>query len=69
VCQQALLNRMEPIFEPIFDDAASAIGEGDRLRTHCAKYGRRSKAGRSGSWTRIFEISWIHLHNAPLFMK
>jgi RNA-directed DNA polymerase len=22
VCQQALLNRLEPIFEPIFDDAS-----------------------------------------------
>jgi len=41
VCQQALLNRLEPIFEPTFDEAASDIGKGDRRRTHYAKYGRR----------------------------
>jgi hypothetical protein len=29
VCQQALLNRLDPIFEPVFDDQPD-IGEGDR---------------------------------------
>ena len=52
VCQQALLNRLEPIFEPVFDDANFAIGEGDRRRMPCAKYGRRSGADGSGLWTR-----------------
>src|ERR1700733_5862104 len=28
----------------------SDIGEGDRRRTQCAKCGKRSRAGRSGSW-------------------
>ena len=31
----------------------SDIGEGDRRRMPCAKCGRRSRAGGSGSWTRI----------------
>src|SRR5437016_1754571 len=52
VCQQALLNRLEPIFEPIFDEASF----GYRRRTRCARSGRRFKAGRSGSWTQISEI-------------
>ena len=34
---------------------ASAIGEGDRRRTRCARFGKRSKAGRSGSWTQTSE--------------
>src|SRR6266404_3041947 len=41
---------------------ASDIGEGDRRRMRCAKCGKRSKAGRSGSWTRISETfsgPWI----------
>ncbi len=46
VCQQALLNRLEPIFEPIFDDGR---------RTHCARSGKRSRAGRSGLWMQISE--------------
>src|ERR1035437_9869433 len=57
VCQQALLNRLEPIFEPIFDDASSDIGEGDRRRIPCAKCGKRYKAGPSGSSMRISETS------------
>jgi len=28
VCQQALLNRLEPIFEPIFDDANFGYRQG-----------------------------------------
>jgi RNA-directed DNA polymerase len=52
VCQQALLNRLEPIFEPVFDDASF----GYRQRMHCARSGKRSKAGRSGSWMRTSEI-------------
>ena len=65
VCQQALLNRLEPIFEPSSRYSmmpASDIGEGDRRRMRCAKCGKRSKAGRSGSWTRISETfsgPWI----------
>jgi RNA-directed DNA polymerase len=50
VCQQALLNRLEPIFEPVFDEANFGYGEGDRRRTPCAKFGRRFRAGGSGSW-------------------
>src|SRR2546426_123793 len=32
VCQQALLNRLEPIFEPIFDDASFGYRLEDRLQ-------------------------------------
>jgi RNA-directed DNA polymerase len=28
VCQQALLNRLEPIFEPVFDDASFGYRRG-----------------------------------------
>ena len=28
VCQQALLNRLEPIFEPVFDDASFGYRKG-----------------------------------------
>src|SRR5271165_5770103 len=55
VCQQALLNRLEPIFEPVFDDASFGYRRGDRRRTPCARSGKRYEAGRSGSWTRICE--------------
>jgi len=53
VCQQALLNRLEPIFEPVFDDATLDIGEGARRRTPCARCGRRLSADRSGLWMPI----------------
>ena len=53
VCQQALLNRLEPIFEPVFDEANFDIDEGARRRTRCARCGRRSRADGSGSWTPI----------------
>ena len=29
VCQQALLNRLEPIFEPVFDDASFGYRQGE----------------------------------------
>jgi len=52
VCQQALLNRLEPIFEPVLMMPALGIGEGDRRRMRCAKSGKKSRVDRSGSWTR-----------------
>jgi RNA-directed DNA polymerase len=42
VSQQALLNRLEPTFEPVFD-------QGGRRRMPCAKYGKRFRADGSGS--------------------
>ena len=50
VCQQALLNRLEPIFEPVFDDANFGYRRGDRQRTLCAKSGRRLKRAGNGLW-------------------
>ena len=51
VCQQALLNRLEPIFEPLFMMPASDIGEDDLRRMPCAKCGKKSTVDGSGSWT------------------
>jgi len=53
VSQQALLNRLEPIFEPIFDDASFGYRRGDRPKTPCVRCGGRFKADRSGLWTAI----------------
>jgi len=55
VCQQALANRLEPIFEPVFDDA-TGTGRKDRQRMRCGRSGRRSKRVVSGSWTPISKI-------------
>jgi RNA-directed DNA polymerase len=64
VCQQALLNRLEPIFEPISMMPALGIGEGDQRRMRCARFGKRFKVDRSGSWMRISET-----FSAPWIMK
>ena len=48
VCQQALLNRLEPIFEPIFDDANFGYRRGRRRRTLYAKSGRKLKQAENG---------------------
>ena len=53
VCQQALLNRLEPIFEPLFDDSSFGYRRVGRPSTRCASCGERSKRALSGSWTRI----------------
>jgi RNA-directed DNA polymerase len=52
VCQQALLNRLEPIFERYLTTPTLDTGKGDRRRTPCAKSGRRSRRARNGSWMR-----------------
>jgi retron-type reverse transcriptase len=41
VCQQAVLNRVEPIFEPLFED--SSFG--------CYRPGRSTKAPRKAGWS------------------
>ncbi len=51
VCQQALLNRLDPILEPLFDDASFGYRRGDRRRMPCARCGRKSTVDGSGSWT------------------
>jgi RNA-directed DNA polymerase len=53
VCQQALLNRLESIFDPVFEKPTSDIGEDGRRRTRYAKFGQRSRKAGSGSWMRI----------------
>ncbi len=49
VCQQALLNRLEPIFGPVFDDArALDTGGEDRPRTPCVRSGESCRRNASG---------------------
>jgi RNA-directed DNA polymerase len=42
VCQQALLNRLEPIFEPVFDDANFGYRRGRSTKDAMRKCQRRS---------------------------
>jgi retron-type reverse transcriptase len=53
VCQQALLNRLEPIFEPIFDDANFEYRRGRSTKDACARSGRKLKQAENGLSTRI----------------
>jgi len=69
VCQQALLNRLEPIFEPVFDDASFGYRRGRSTKDALSKIWKEIKAGRSGLWTPTSGVFWIVFHNAPLFMK
>jgi len=41
VCQQALLNRLEPIFEPVFDEANFGYRRGRSTKDAMRKFGRR----------------------------
>ena len=57
VCQQALQNRLEPIFEKVFDDASFGYRPGRSTKALYARSGRRSRMETSGSWMRISPIS------------
>jgi group II intron reverse transcriptase/maturase len=46
VCQQALLNRLEPIFEPVFDDANFGYRRGRSTQDALRKVWREIEAGR-----------------------
>src|SRR6202030_4328486 len=48
VCQQALLNRLEPIFEPIFDDASFGYRRGRSTKDALRKVWKEIEAG--GEW-------------------
>jgi RNA-directed DNA polymerase len=48
VCQQALVNRLEPIFEPIFDDANFGYRRGRSTKDALRKVWKEIKAG--GEW-------------------
>jgi len=45
VCQQALLNRLEPIFEPIFDDASFAYRRGRSTKDALRKIWKEIQGG------------------------
>jgi len=46
VCQQALLNRLEPIFEPIFDDASFGYRRGRSAKNALRKVWQEIDSGR-----------------------
>lgn len=46
VCQQALLNRLEPIFEPVFDDANFGYRRGRSTKDALRKVWKEIEAGR-----------------------
>ena len=45
VCQQALLNRLEPIFEPIFDDASFGYRRGRSTKDALRKVWKEIQSG------------------------
>jgi RNA-directed DNA polymerase len=46
VCQQALLNRLEPIFEPVFDEANFGYRRGRSTKDAMRKVWKEIKSGR-----------------------
>src|SRR5438445_6411001 len=48
VCQQALLNRLEPIFEPIFDDASFGYRRGRSTKGALHKVWKEIQSGSEG---------------------
>src|SRR3954454_2013324 len=48
VCQQALLNRLEPIFEPVFDDASFGYRKGRSTKDALRKVWKELGAGGEG---------------------
>ena len=48
VCQQALLNRLEPIFEPIFDDANFGYRRGRSTKDAMRKVWKEIQSGQEG---------------------
>jgi len=53
ICQQALLNRIEPIFEPVFDDASFGYRQGRSAKDALRKVWTEWTRGQNGSWTPI----------------
>ena len=54
VCQQALFNRLESIFEPVFDDANFGYRPGRSTKDALRKVWGEIQCGYEwGSWTRI----------------
>jgi retron-type reverse transcriptase len=46
VCQQALLNRLEPIFEPVFDEANFGYRQGRSTKDAMRKVWKEIQSGR-----------------------
>src|SRR3989475_5024782 len=47
VCQQALLNRLEPIFEPVFDDASFGYRRGRSTKDALRKIWKEINPGQN----------------------
>jgi hypothetical protein len=56
VCQQALLNRLEPIFEPIFDEASFGYRRGRSTQDAMRKVWKEIQSGR---------VSWLYDQAGP----
>jgi len=52
VCQQALVNRLEPIFERVFDPSSFGYRKGRNPAMLWARFGAKWRLETSGSWTR-----------------
>src|SRR6202046_5966963 len=48
VCQQALLNRLAPIFEPVFDDASFGYRRGRSTKDALRKVWKEIQSGAEG---------------------
>ena len=53
VCQQALLNRLEPIFEPVFDEANYGYRRGRSTHDALRKVWKEIRVAGSGLLMRI----------------
>ena len=65
VCQQALLNRLEPIFEPVFDDANFGYRRGRSTKDALRKVWKEIEAGREWIVDADFSagpLAWGRLH-------
>src|SRR5256886_5004945 len=59
VCQQALLNRLEPIFEPLFDDASLGYRRGRSTKDAMRKVGKETDGG--GEWNDAGGLKGVHV--------
>ena len=67
VCQQALLNRLEPIFEPIFDDASFGYRRGRSTKDALRKIWKEIQGGirrKRGSFTSATASSFSAIRSS-----
>jgi RNA-directed DNA polymerase len=67
--QQAVMQVLQRQWDPTFSDHSYGSDRDGRLIKPWPRRRSISPRGTAGWWTSIWKNSWIHLHNAPLFMK